>query len=271
MGCLSCIAAFDGQTARFSVFQPVFKNFVGGIFFISKPVNPRKGSTPVTFLRELLTNPLFIIKRLQKNAIRKYAFFLKGQVCDVGCGTQPYRRYLPCDGYVGVDADLKLHPDVVAQATALPFADNSFDGVLCTEVIEHLEEPQVCLDQIRRILKKEGYLCLTAPQSWGLHYEPHDFWRFTKYGLELLLKKYDFEVVVIERIGGPFSSGAQEFIDVMWTVLTKIFHFMGGRWAQRCASLLCAPWSLFFYVFSRYADRLDQRFAIGWLVIGRRR
>ncbi len=221
------------------------------------------------FLHDLLTNPLFIIKRLQAQAFGRHAHYLSGRVLDVGCGDRPYRRFISCEDYTGLDACEKVRPDVIAKSESLPFEDGRFDSAVCTEVLEHVRDPRKSLSEIRRVLKSGGTLYLTAPQAWGLHYEPDDYWRFTRYGLAHLLEISGFEVICVERIGGLFSSIGQEVVDFVWTKLTRLLRFLGPRGAERAACVLCFVPSFVFYVFAKLTDRLDQRFAIGWAFVGR--
>jgi len=58
------------------------------------------------------------------------------------------------------------------------------------------------LGEIRRVLKPGGILFLTAPQMARLHGEPHDFFRFTRWGLQYLLEHNGFEIVHLEPHGG---------------------------------------------------------------------
>ena len=224
----------------------------------------------MNFIRELLTNPLFIIKNLQKESFRKHFSYLKGVILDVGCGMKPYQKYVEATSYIGIDASFKVSQDVVASSEFLPFESDCFDGVICTEVLEHLKEPQRCLSEIRRVLKPGGTVYLSVPQNWGLHYEPHDYWRFTRYGLEFLLEESDFKIVSVERIGGVFSCAGQELIDAVWAALVKIFSFLGPRWAERVAMLFVFLPSFIFYIVGKLADGMDKRFAIGWAIVGRR-
>ena len=128
-------------------------------------------------------------------------------VIDVGCGVQPYRpcmtgfkRYL---GFDSADApDRGDHPDVLGDALALPFANACADAVLCTEVIEHVTDPIQMLGEFARVLRPGGSVLLTSPFMWHLHDEPHDYWRFTEFGLKLLFERAGFHVLALRRVNG---------------------------------------------------------------------
>ena len=91
--------------------------------------------------------------------------------------------------------------DIFAQATALPFKDETFDVVLCTEVMEHVPEPQMMLDEIYRVLKPGRTLIFTTPFLVPLHEQPYDFFRYTPLALRYMLEKSGYDIIIIK----PFS------------------------------------------------------------------
>jgi SAM-dependent methyltransferase len=128
-------------------------------------------------------------------------------VIDVGCGQQPYRPYLRgFKRYIGFDSidapDRGANPDVLGDALALPFASGCADGILCTEVIEHVTDPAGMLSEFARVLGPEGSVLLTSPFTWHLHDEPHDYWRFTEFGLRLLFERAGFRVMALRPTNG---------------------------------------------------------------------
>jgi SAM-dependent methyltransferase len=128
-------------------------------------------------------------------------------VLDIGCGMQPYRHMLGgrVIEYVGVDRVGELtRPTIVGTAEALPADDASVDVVLCTMVLEHVVDPRKVLAEARRVVKPGGRLVLTVPSVWPAHEMPHDYWRFTRSGLEQLLGEFEFEGE-IEALGGLWS------------------------------------------------------------------
>lgn len=219
---------------------------------------------------DLLSSPLFIIKKLQRERLKGLSAHLKGDVLDLGCGTKPYRGFLNCRRYIGIDGSIQVKPDICSGSLNIPFKDNCFDAVICTELLEHLKEPGECLEEIKRVLQPQGYLYLSVPQSWGLHYEPRDYWRFTRYGINYLLDKHNFRLVKTERVGGFLSLIGQESVDFIWSALKGIFSFLGQALAERIASGLCVGPSLLFYVLGKALDRMDSRYALGWVVLARK-
>lgn len=108
-----------------------------------------------------------------------------------------------------IDIDPVRKPDIIGDICLYDFRGKTFDVVVMSEVLEHLHSPQSGLDIIHQSLKIGGELILTVPFILPIHDEPHDYFRFTKYGLELLLKKFDC-IEILER------NSYFESIDVLW-------------------------------------------------------
>jgi SAM-dependent methyltransferase len=114
---------------------------------------------------------------------------------DVGAQAGPYAVHFPNR----VALDIRRGPGVqlVGDAQALGIADAAFDVVLCTEVLEHLPEPQKAIDEFFRVLEPGGTLLLTTRFVFPIHDAPHDYFRYTKYGLRYLLRR--FEIVELQE------------------------------------------------------------------------
>ncbi len=115
---------------------------------------------------------------------------------DIGSGGSSYHRFFP--NRLSVDIDPARKPDMVADAHDLPFKDGEFDLVLCTEVLEHVKDPKKVISEIGRVLTPGGQVILTTRFVYPLHDAPHDYWRFTKYGLGELFKNWKVMELVAE-------------------------------------------------------------------------
>lgn len=108
---------------------------------------------------------------------------LHGKVLDVGCGTQPYRDLVP-GRVIGADIQPGPHVDVVIPTRGRwPFDDEQFDSLLCTQVLEHVQDPAAILREVRRVLRPGGAAVVSAPFAYHEHGSPHDYWRFSRHGL----------------------------------------------------------------------------------------
>jgi SAM-dependent methyltransferase len=128
------------------------------------------------------------------------------KVLDIGCGHKPYRDLFFSTQHWGMDHGIvDTSPDFVGDALCLPIRDQSVDIVFATQVIEHLTNPHVMVRECKRVLRPNGFLILSGPFFWPLHEEPYDFFRFTKYGFEQLLKEAGFLEWQILEDGGDWA------------------------------------------------------------------
>ena len=116
------------------------------------------------------------------------------KIVDVGCGTGRFISNYPSiikgidQNQESVETCLKKGYDVVkADVTKLPFEDNSFDGVHCSHVIEHLQpkEAYKLLSELLRVLKKDGILVIRTPILYNGFYD--DFTHVKPYHPKALL------------------------------------------------------------------------------------
>lgn len=110
--------------------------------------------------------------------------YIKGRVLEVGTGER--NRYVP--GSYTMDLDLNETCDLFGNAESLPFRDESFQTVLCLEVLEHAENPRLLVQELHRVLAPGGYMLLTTRFCFELH--RYDLWRFTEDSLRLLFTPF---------------------------------------------------------------------------------
>jgi SAM-dependent methyltransferase len=145
-------------------------------------------------------------------ALRRAQCHARGILLDVGCGSRPFERLFRgrVEHYLGTDLPGSLYldaspPDVYARAEALPFRGKSVDTMLGLSMLTYLPEPTRMLVEAHRVLKPGGMLMLEFTQMAPLHDEPHDYFRFTRYGAALLLGRAGFEPIDFIPIGGLWA------------------------------------------------------------------
>jgi SAM-dependent methyltransferase len=159
----------------------------------------------------------YLVASALQRDLARYLPLLRGYTLDLGCGNAPYRHLLVnVSHYIGYDRDKLGRAGVVGNAVALPFAAQSFDSVLCTQVIEHVSEPWRVFDEIARVLRPGGRMLLSAPQAWRLHEQPHDYYRFTRYGLTYLTERASLCVRAWSAQGGVWRLVGQAINNWLW-------------------------------------------------------
>ncbi len=99
-----------------------------------------------------------------------------------------------------LNLDLSTNPNIYADVTRTPIQPESVDCILCTEVLEHLKDPQACVDEMHRLLSTGGVALASVPFFYPVHADPYDFQRFTEDGLRYLFR--NFKSVEVHRMGG---------------------------------------------------------------------
>jgi SAM-dependent methyltransferase len=129
----------------------------------------------------------------------------KGSLLDAGAGRRPYANMLRevADGYSSVDqkGDTGAGIDHVVDLHKFDL-ERRFDTILCSQVLEHCRDPETVLRRLAEHLNPEGRIILTVPHLSMLHNEPADYFRFTEYGLRVLLDSAGLEAIEIRKVGG---------------------------------------------------------------------
>jgi len=161
-------------------------------------------------------DPLHLARKLLYQSIADRVHYAQGRMLDIGCGVKPYRSlFSNVETYVGLDMPSVLDADIYGDGQFLPFRSESFNTVLCNQVLEHVPEPSRLMREVGRVLRPNGVLILTTPQTWGLHLEPYDFYRYTRYGLHYLANQAGLEVIEIVPTSGLWATLAQRLADTM--------------------------------------------------------
>ena len=153
-------------------------------------------------------HPQWHIFRHEKKQFKIISKQLDGNILDIGCGHQNITKFInPESEYTGLDyytTSTEWYgstPDIYGDALQLPVHTNTFDSILLLDVLEHLEDPDLCIQEIHRVLRPKGKLIIQVPFVYPLHDAPRDFQRWTIYGLQKLAKKHAFKVTDTTTLG----------------------------------------------------------------------
>ena len=214
--------------------------------------NSRKYFSPSSYAVSLVTSAALSVH-------------LYGKCIDIGCGDMPFRPLIKkhVTQYDSVDIEKRV-PDVTYLADIQDMsviASDRYDSALCLEVLEHVPNPLKAITEIHRILKKGAKLVCSTPHLSRLHEEPHDYYRFTKYGLKYLFENSGFHIISIEPAGGIFCFLGHQlstlFLLPVWHIpILKNLVFWINKW------LIVK----LFYTCDKLFDK-DKIFALGYLCV----
>jgi SAM-dependent methyltransferase len=203
--CQSCFPVIDGI--------PILINESASIFSISDFLNNQNNTLkPKSHLERLVVNliPGIITNLKAKTNYKKFIELLLQQ--------NEHPKVLIIGGSVvgqGMD-ELLAHPtleliesdvafgsriSIIFDTHTIPFADSSFDGVIIQAVLEHVLDPNRCVEEIHRVLKPNGLVYSETPFIQQVHLGKYDFTRFTHLGHRRLFNK--FEEISSGAVCGP--------------------------------------------------------------------
>lgn len=217
------------------------------------------------FWYAIIINPYFIARQGLYREIKTFSQknFVNKRILDIGCGIKPYQNlFAGAKEYIGADieggghASSSKNADVFFDGVKLPFPDNSFDVVLCTQVLEHTQEPYVLLQEMSRVLVPKGDVFITMPFVWNEHEIPYDFKRFTRYEHQRVLASVGFDVLNIKATCGVFSTCGQLISAFIFESIPKRAIFI----RVLVSFVFCFPVQVFFLL-------LDAIFINRWITL----
>jgi SAM-dependent methyltransferase len=217
------------------------------------------------FPRPLRDHVLYFEGMIERELARFAASLPQGvPVLDAGAGEARHASMFSKQRYVAVDLGVGDagwnygHLDAVADICALPFREGAFAAAINVVTLEHISDPGRALCEIARTLEPGGRLLLAIPQDWEVHQAPHDYFRYTRYGIAHLLRQAGLEPLRIQPAGGFFRLLSRR-------LLNGIQFFKGGwRWLLFLPAAAClGPPALLLPLLERLDP--EKNFTLGYI------
>ena len=215
-----------------------------------------------------LRREVFYFETRIDEGLREFAGQLKpgAAVLDAGAGEGQYRDHFSRQKYTGVDLGVGdaawnyAGLDCVADLLRLPFANDSFDAFVSVVTLEHVTEPGLAIAEMARVARVGAMLYLVVPHEWEVHQHPHDYWRFTKFGVKRLLEQNGWDVLRLEPGGGFFRLLSRRLMNGL--------QFLPG-WLMPLAAIFVAPAALL----TGLLDGLDSQrdYTLGYICWAKRK
>lgn len=174
-------------------------------------------------------NPFYFARAGLYDGVADFAPQLHGQLLDVGCGSKPYQELFSVDRYVGLDIDSENSrnrgiADYFYDGKDFPFENESFDAILCSQVLEHVFNPEDFLSEVNRVLRPGGKALFTVPFVWDEHEQPYDYARYSTFGLVALFEKSKFNVIDHRKTCSDITVIAQLFNAYIYKISNGCHH-----------------------------------------------
>ncbi len=178
-----------------------------------------------------------------------------GVVLDVGSSASPYKKFIPATKYLRLDINKESHPDICCDVHQIEWASKFFNTIIASEVLEHLANPAVAIEEMRRVLKSGGICILTTRFMYPYHPCPKDYYRFTKDSLQILFSKFSTIQIV------PHGNRIQ----LLWQIINNSGNKSCGK-LQRIFNIFL---NIFNPIFARI-NFIDKGYPLGFIVVAQK-
>jgi SAM-dependent methyltransferase len=167
-----------------------------------------------------------ILLDLRRRLVPRLRASVSGRLLDVGCGTLPFKPYIEryVESYDGLDVERRSEQTrfISDARNMVEIADDSYDSVISLSMLEHIPDPWLALREMRRVCRPGGSVIILIPHLMRLHEEPHDYYRFTPYGLRALAEQAGFRIVAIESVSGLSAFIAHQISTLVVCTLWRV-------------------------------------------------
>ena len=178
-----------------------------------------------------------LIKMLPKNSkILVIGGSIKGQGMEPIYSSESFE-------IVGSDVSFGPYTKIVLDAHDIPFEDEVFDCVIIQAVLEHVIDPQRCVNEIHRVLKPSGIVYAETPFMQQVHMRQYDFTRFTHLGHRRLFRYFK------EIKSGPTCGPGMA---LAWSYTYFLKSFATSKVMSRLLSMFAYTTSFFLKYFDYY-------------------
>lgn len=146
-----------------------------------------------------LSHIVFQPRRFNLNCVKKIARDTRGKkILELASGKRHKGEYYysvknkfdPSNEFIQSDI-IEEYGHQIVDATTMKFKDEFF--VLCMNLLEHVYDFQLVVDNVYEALKNNGMAVILVPVFYPLHDEPHDYWRFTEHSLRKILQRFSIK------------------------------------------------------------------------------
>ena len=181
-------------------------------------------------------------RELLDRELNLYSYLMRGKVLDIGGRKNSKRgRFRPplqqVKAWIYLNKNPDTNPDFCCDACDIPCEKQSFDTIIMTEVLEYLENPELVLQEIHRLLTENGYALISIPFLNPIHGDyQFDRQRWTSVKLKEMFSKEGFSRIIIRPMGGFFSV-IHDLIHVCSGYATSMSEKKHMRFIQKCLHL----------------------------------
>ncbi|MFA6922699.1 MAG: class I SAM-dependent methyltransferase [Bacteroidales bacterium] len=209
-----------------------------------------------------------IIGYAYKNAIENFA---KGKLTDLGCDIVPYYHFYKNLVTENICIDIRNDKNEISFLDfeadlnePLNLESNSFDTILCSDVIEHIRKPYDLFSEITRVLKPDGHLIIGVPFLYCVHDSPHDYHRYTHFMLREFCRINNLEVIKLEAYGG--------IPEILFDLTYKAVNYYNFPMKKIICNILEGTGKLFYKIkpVRKFSDLSKPIFPMGYILVAKK-